>query len=641
MAKDRDEENISIIRPGDYIEELEVQVRLETDLILSKGVPRVTKKYKHIEIPDFGKDKRARAEWGMEEIRRCIQGYDGLPGKYYYYFNHCYIKNKQRGKIRPDFRTMDLEWFKFLENVQKTPGKGIVCVKRRQVGMSWKAASDVLHDCSFNKDFDIGMNSKSENDSRALFSKVKYIYRNQTPDLRVSSSIDRRDAMIFAVYDKDEYGNKGKLLRGTESSIISVAPVETSHAGNQYLKLVLDEAGETDTLEGIWSNAEDCLMQETVRVGTPIFFGTMGETEKAGAGLMEFWINNELYDLERFGFWGYNELIMDELGNDDIEQSVRWILYKRHKKKAGSTKVYNKFIQKYPLNEEDAFLNTSACGVGNPLIIGRQILNLADNPPDLRVGRMKMIGDEQNFEPNPNGKVIIHELPDNLIDGYTAVLDPAEDDHVTKSKDSSDLGFSILARPLGLLPARIVLEYCDRPAKLEDGYRQIAMSCLMYKVKLHIEMNKGGWRAYDWFCLHYPDLLALPPKEANALRRGVELKHGVKMTQDKKLQMEGLLNQHLDNYCLPTTGSDYKGIQSVKFLKQCKVFGGKGKDDDLAVSVGWNLIIQQGDKKVAKRSEINPKPIPAHRLERYGNSLRLVTPNNSTRSTKIPRTVWG
>lgn len=640
MAKEEDE-IIAIIRTGNYVEELEQIVRLETERILKEGVPRVEKKYKHIEIPDFSDDRRARREWEMEEIRRCIEGYDGLPGKYYYYFNHCKIKHKSRGKIRPDFRTMDLEWFKFLEKIQKTPGKGIVCIKRRQVGMSWKAAADAVHDCQFNRDFDIGMNSKGIQDSHQLLNKVRAVYRNQSDFLRVTTSTDRRDAMLFAVYEKDQYGNNGKLKSGTESSIFVCAPTAVGHAGNQYLKLVLDEAGETEELEDIWANAEDCIIQDGLRVGTPIIFGTMGTSDKAGKGLMEFWKNNKMYDLDRFPFWGYNELIMDELGNDNIEESVRWVVYNRKKKENGSAKVFNKFIQKYPLTEEDAFLSTSTSGVGNPLVIKKQLNYLMDNPPEARTGRMKMIGETPHFEPNPMGKAVIYELPTpGLKDAATAALDPAEDDDVEKTKDSSDLGFTIVARPFGLLPPRILAEYCDRPAKLEDAYYQIALLLIMYGVKIHIEMNKGGWRAYDWFSRNYPQLLTLTPTAANNIRQGIEMKQGVKMTKDRKLQMEGLLNDHLDNWCLPKPEIEWKGIQSKKFLEQCLVFGGKGKDDDLAVSKGWNLIIQQADRKVAKKVLETQQNQTTYRLERVGNLLvPKVSQVNNPRN--IPKTIWG
>ena len=619
------EDKIGVIKKADYIDELEAKVQYEVNKILSKGeLPRVTKKYKQITIPDFGKDLLAKREWQMQEIERCKKGYDNLPGKYYFYFNHCNIKHKERGKIRPDFRTMDLEWFKFLERIQSTPGKGIVSIKRRQVGMSWKASADVLYDCQFNRDFDIGMNSKSENDSRNLFTKVKYIYRNQSDFLRVRTSTDRRDALVFAVYDKDEFGNNGKLIAGTESSIISTSPVATAHAGNQYKKLILDEAGETETLEGIWSNAEDCLMQETIRVGCPIIFGTMGQTDKAGLGLKEFWLNHKNYDLEQFAFWGYNELIMDDLGNDELFESVRWIIYTRRKKEGGSRTVYNKFIQKYPLNETDAFLTISGSGVGNPIIINQQEINIMSNPPEARVGRMKLIGTEPHFEPNPQGHVIIYELPKDLQNGYRGVLDPAEDDDVKKSKDSSDLGFTIAARPYGLLPMRLAVEYCHRPLKLEDAYVQFALLCKMYRCKITIEMNKGGWRAFKWFEANYPELLELSPKAATNARGGVELKYGVRMTADRKNQMEGLLNEDIDNNCLSNPSIGFGGMPSKKMLAQYKVFGSDHEDDDLAVSYGWQLILNQSDKRAVKQHEALEAVRPIYGYQRVNGVIQIM-----------------
>src|SRR5690606_36877634 len=130
-----------IIPQNEYQPELEAKVRLETARISLLPIERIERKIHRTVVPKFGTDLRAERDFWAEELRRCIHGHDGLPGRYYMFFNHCFIKDKdkRRGRIQPDVRAIDIAWFKFLETVEKDPGRGVVCVKRRQVGMSWKA----------------------------------------------------------------------------------------------------------------------------------------------------------------------------------------------------------------------------------------------------------------------------------------------------------------------------------------------------------------------------------------------------------------------------------------------------------------------------------------------------------------------
>lgn len=389
MADER-EDNIRIIPRAEYRDELENEVALHVARINASSDPqavtryKINKKYERIVIPDFKPhEKRERLDFEAEEYRRCVFGHDGMPGRYYYFFNHVKIKEKKKGIIRPDFRTTQLMWAKTKERITNTEGKGIVMIKRRQVGMSWDMAADNIYDAQFNEAWDIGMNSKTDADSKKLFIKHKFIHRNQSRFLRAFVHTDRRDAMVFG-----RWSEKEKKHIGTMSTIVSVAPTPTAHAGNQYRKLVSDESGEFDVI-AMWSNAEDTLMADGVLVCTPYIFGTMGDTDTVGQGLMEFWINHKSYGLERFAFWGYNCLILDPLGNDDIESSVRWIVYERKRRESQATKMYKKFLQKYPLTEEDAFLSIGGAGVGDPLLLQRQKLALMDNPPVRYVGYMR------------------------------------------------------------------------------------------------------------------------------------------------------------------------------------------------------------------------------------------------------------
>lgn len=604
-----------IIPLNEYVPELEDDVKFHVARITAAGVPRVTKKYNHIEIPDFKDDTYARKQWELEEIRRCIHGFDNLPGKFYYYFNHCKIEHKSRGLIRPDFRTIDLEWFKFVEECQKSKKYGIVAIKRRQIGQSWKAAADILHDCSFNSFFKVGMNSKSEEDSRGMFENVKLIHQELPEFLRpVATASNRRDKMVFARKDKDAAGNP-KMV-GTQSSIISVAPTIAAHAGKRYGKLVIDEAGEQCDLLAMWAKSEPCITQDAVRTGALQIFGTVGDITKNGKGLMELWKNAKSYDLKQFGIWGYNAMFCDDFGNDLLEEGVRYIIYKRKSLEGAARRVRDEFFQMFPLNENDAFLNVNVSGIGNPKLISDQYLRICDNPPERRVGKMRRNTDNSvDFVPDPNGKVVVYELPvKGLKNAYVAGADPADHENVDKSRDTSNLALSIVAKAYGSSPPRLVLEYVDRPAKLDEWFREAAMCLQWYNgTKVLAEDNRA--RMVNYFETNFPELLAMTPRSINSVRKGVEMKYGIKMTAERKEQMKGVIEDFIDNYS--------EMIPSKRLLEEFRSFGSDHADDDLAIAFGWALILLQGDKSTPK-GEGAVSDIPTATLKKHNGVIQYV-----------------
>jgi hypothetical protein len=626
----KDLEIPGIIPLNEYIPEIEKDVAYHVRRI--GDVRKVVKKIERAEYPTKFSDKREELDFQLQEIKRCIHGHGQLSGKMYFWYNYCMLRDPERGKIRPDFRTIDLEWFEHIEKLQASKEYGMVTIKRRRVGASWKAAADALHDCTFKPFFQVGMNSKSENDSRNMFKHVKFIYQNLPDWLRPKATAsDRRDFMEFAWYEKDATGNRTK--RGNQSWILSVAPTENAHEGNAYGKLIMDEAGKYDVMS-MWQYSEDCLMLNTRRVGMPLVFGTVGDITKEGRGLMEMWKNSEAYKMKQFGLWGYNGLIVDAYGNDMIEDAVRWILYERRLKESATKRVREAFIQKYPLDERDAFNQVSAGGVGDIKLINDQILHLMGNPPKKMTGWMRPKPDGGvDFVPTPNGEVIVYERPDHSrSNGYKATVDPAEDDDVAKTRDSSEIALSICSRPFGEMPAKLVLELSYRPEKLDEFYEQAAMCLIWYNdTKVQIEMNKGGWRMRKYFEEHYPNLLALAPVSATSAKGGVEWRIGVKMTTDRKNQMMGLIDDYVDNYV--------KFIPSIKMLNQFKVFGDLHADDDLAVTFGWNLILMQADKTVTRKSDESTRLNPTVSYKNVGGRIILVTPQNQNNLPQTPKRI--
>jgi hypothetical protein len=606
------EEDIGIIPSNEWKPELEKDVAFYLAKAKSEENLYFTKRYTPNKYPEKFKDKREEFEFQVEEIRRLRDGYDGLCGKGYGWLHYAKLRDPERGKISPTFRAKQEQYFRKVETLQKKKGTGIIGFKRRRFGFSSMLSWDCEHDCMLTPFFQIGMNSKTETDSRNLFKHVKFIHQNLPEWLRPrATASDRRDFMSYAWHEKDANGNK--ITKGLQSWINVTSPVPSAHEGQAYSKLYIDEAGKIEELLSIWAVAEDCLRLNTRRVGLPILMGTVGDIDRDGKGLMELYKNADAYDLERFPVMGYNGLICDEFGNDMLEEAIRWIVYTRDKLKSTSLKNQQAFIQKYPLLERDAFNQVTGGGVGNIQNINDQIIHLMTEPPQKVTGWMRRKPDGGvDFVPDDmNGKVIIYERPQPRVNGYVFMTDPVEDDDVKKTRDTSEIATVIIAKPFNVQPAKLVAEIAYRPDKLDEYYEQIAMLLQWYDSKIQIEMNKGGWRMKKYFEEHYPNRLALAPVSGTSAKGGVEWRIGVKMTADRKEQMKGLIDDYTDNYI--------KFIPSIKLLEQFKVFGDDHADDDLAIAFGWGLILVQSDKTVVKSRELTVANQPTVSYQRSAN----------------------
>jgi hypothetical protein len=584
------DDKFRVITPDQFIPELENEVKRY--LLICGTLPKNTIKYEHVQIPT-DLDKPGFQRWALEEIRRCKEGHNGMPGKMYFFFNYCYIQ-KLGKKIRPQFRVIDNEWFKFIEACQKSNEWGIICVKRRRVGASWKEAADALHDCLFNTNFNIGLNSKSDRDSILLFQKVKFLYDNLPGFLRVpTTASNTKNYLDFSYITKDQYGNKQK--KGNFSTIMAVAPTDNAYEGMMLSKWICDEAGKIKNLATMWQYTEDCLMQETRRVGIPIIFGTAGDIGAEGKDLEYMWQNAHQYKLKRFFFSGWMGLNCDEYGNDSREDCIRWVVYERFRRHSLRAEELNTFIQKYPLTVAEAFTVTAAAGVGNVVKIRAQMQDLFDNPPQKVNGFFKYdTHGSVIWVPDPRGKAIIYEHPKSAVEGiYLGGADPA--DHDDAHDEASDLSMYILKRQTGTDPARIVFEYTDRPADVTEYYEQAVMACIYFNnAKLLIERNRFLMIKH-FSSLGYKYLLARTPSSVARIFGGKTNTLGVQMTPATKEYMKGLISEYIEDY--------YSFIPSRELLEEFLYFGARNTDKAMAFGIAL-LHLQGANIAVRTKQEI-------------------------------------
>lgn len=583
----------------------DLEQRVKEYMLITPTWPVNTVKYVTLKIPEH-KSPEAYSKFWVEQIRRCKEGYDGMCGKMYFFYHFCFMEKAGKGKIRPEFRVVDNEWFKHIEDSQRSKEWGVICVKRRRVGASWKEAADVLQDVLFSKNFHVGMNSKSEKDSEFLFAKVKFIFNALPQELKVQILNQTKSSIRFAWVDEAT----GEI-KGNQSDIVTRAPVSQAFEGMSLDKWICDEAGKIENLLQMWSYTEPCMTPETRRLGTPIIFGTSGDVGKDGAGLRDMWENFEVYKLRRFFFAGYSGLAVDEFGNDRKEDCIRWIVYERRRREKLNTKFYNDYIQQYPLTVDEAFTVNGDIGLGDPVKLKAQRASLIINPVVAQKGFFVEEGNRVEWRADNRGFVIIHEHP-NALTKYIAGCDPADIDDAYN--ESSDLSMFVMATQDGLKRPRIVMEYTDRPRELNNYYKQAMLACRYYnEARLLIERQKGG-RMISYFSDQGNKYLCMTqPQEVQRLSPSRNTQIGMHMNEYAKEYLRGVCSEYVDDYvdCIP----------SIKLIDEMLVYG--TKNTDKAMAFGITLIALKEINKpylLNKRGKIDPR-LPTYRLvkDNFGN----------------------
>src|SRR6185295_17316205 len=335
-------------------------------------------------IPNMSPESLDYDRFWSEEKRRCMEGYkppDGvwIPGTYYYHLNHRPISRlryefdpKILNKTivaRPLYRDGNHFIHENVDRRRKENRGGIIILKGRQMGVTDDMVGIVDHTsrffisaqccygtpdpdqlANFYVKFGIGNDGVSEAFSQPL--KVK--------------NVDQRQMGL-------EYDTPfGKKTLGSESIIFTSAiPKSAVFKGKNFVLSVIDEVGmfgkgkkEKDlgkgsravTLSQFWGDTVDCWKRGDSWYGFPILLGTVDQINYAkNTDLEKFWMNCDLYDLERLllpADYMYGDCIDLHTGISDRPRARNIILKKRKKLDQLEDKTdYWKEVQNHPLNE--------------------------------------------------------------------------------------------------------------------------------------------------------------------------------------------------------------------------------------------------------------------------------------------------
>ena len=350
-------------------------------------------------IPDFANSAinptvvgtLAHEQWWGEQLDRILNGYTTggiyIPGRYYYYLNFILISTPVRGLHYPDFVDIDLEYFKFIEQIKKD-NKGMICIKARRKGVSEKSKVILDYGIRFSQaGYKAGICAGQEVYSIGLFNKIKKVNKDLPKELQMHYLKDNDKELVCGY---TEMTSTGEVNTGSMNSIVCETMYDNPDIfkGNAFDEVVFEEAGQFKSLIPGYNATKACFMVGTKMVGMPLIYGTGGDIKSSSSDFRDMWTEADNYGLVKFEIMGPRMMVgyfsgsknekgkveedtpnlkslkvdskVDMTGCEDVQRAEDVIIETRKELLKGrNKKKYYDYLQDYPLNDKEAFLTFS------------------------------------------------------------------------------------------------------------------------------------------------------------------------------------------------------------------------------------------------------------------------------------------
>lgn len=580
-------------------------------------------------------------EWVTTQLDRIKNGYDvcgqHITGDMYFFLNFYKLIDKNTKKYKyPTFLDFQADFCKWVEEARRIH-KGLVCVKRRQVGFTELLASIIIRELWFNDASQILMATDGADQIKPLIKNTSNFINelNQTP-IRKNLRIDT------PTFKKLGYQLRGEnFWRGQSSELHARNFTKGNHmvaVGMTPSMVVVDEAGKASGLIDFYEYVRPSITNmEGLMTGLPIIFGATGEMEKSKDLKLMFY-EPEKYNMLSFeyegettktGYFveGWRMRVLDENGNSNKELGIKSILEDRENVKSNNDeRALLSAISQYPLIPKEAFLDRGA-NIFNTLKIQNHIDNLSKSNllDKLKVGEienfdgklqfietssyMEMVKNEKDIKGNKfsKGRFIMYEEPEYVDDKipqgkYIIGADPYHLD------EGSSLGAIYVYKRMmegGVTQADLpVCEYLYRPSNTSLFAEDVLKLCKYYNAIAMVEPSTNVVKDYFW---HHGMLkyLAFTPRIAtNDLSKGSNVKYGFPINTGTKSYAMGLISTYIDNHI--------ENIYFPRLLKEMLDYDGVSNFDLLMAyaqvmvyrSELWDMVIR---KPLAQKQMVLPK----------------------------------
>lgn len=589
-------------------------------------------------------------EYWETQIMYCKVGYFTgkmwIPGRYYYYLNFYPISTVGRGAHYPEYIDMDYEFFMLVEQA-KTEGYGIICVKARRKGLSFKASCILDHGMRFNQsDYRAGICGSLDAYAKSFYKKYKMGESVVPPEFRMGKLKNSQEETVLGYNVKEE---TGYIEMGSRNSLLVRTMFADTNVfkGEQLDDCVFEEAGENEKLESCYGATRACFMDGEDMVGTPYLYGTGDKMKKSGDfkkmwydsdqhGLLKFWVSRrKLYPPAYAGNMDRNNKLKEDIpylkekypyeyqrvGMQDEQRAEELFQKQLRKLLAGADrKAFIEFIQNNPGTIEEAFQTFVDNNYNTDMLMSltlkmmrseftykAYVLDWALDADGIRLQPSKVIMRLAITDPTKNN----YDQPWKWVgisnDGmpnpkyrklHVAGLDGYNQD---TSEASKSLGamcvYRVQPKNDEMIGNKPVCIYYDRPPRKEQFFDQCLKISYLYDLTGDVLCDAMSDSVIEYFKDNGGrKFLALRPKAFESKDSVQQHTWGMKFVGDARDRMEGLVQSDIeDNSILwdfPLMLQDCLGYNADD---------GNDNDKDLHDAFGLALV-QKIVRKITPRS---------------------------------------
>lgn len=542
--------------------------------IAGSSFPKKKQKWSRTELPeDFESLPATEQEaFVVQEWDRRKNGYwfmcNGEPtyitGAHYFYLNWCKIDVGY-----PEYRDRDRRFFLFWDACEKDPDcYGMIFMKHRREGASWKAASLQLYYITAARNAHGGMLSKTGKDASDLFQKAVYMFRELPSFFQpIIEGTDAPKSVLSFSQPAQRMGKNNKTVSktvGLNSKIDWRNTKENSYDSTKLKFFNSDECGkwEEANVEDNWQIVKPCLSEGRRVYGKALFTSTVNDMDTGGARFKSLWDDSDISDRDgnnrtKSGLYRYftpaydgYEGFIDEYGSSVVETpntpvdgidgypiktGSKQYFENTRKSLAKDTNKLAEHKRQFPFNPDEALRTPAKDCAFNAEKIYQQLefLETTEGKLVTRGDLVWVNGKEDGdveFRPNrDSGRWRVAWIPEredlNLrqtVSGrigpgnaswIVSGVDPYDHDTTTDGR-KSDAASYVFRKYNPAEPSfshMFVSEYIARPPKVTMFYEDMIKQCVFYGCQILVENNKPGLinyfrqRGYGSYLMNRPE----------------------------------------------------------------------------------------------------------------------------------------